>query len=132
VDDNENGLKARRAVLAELGYQLTCTNDPAEALEIVRTERFDLVVTDYRMPGMDGTGVIQGVKAIHPDTPVILLSGFVDALGMTEENTGADAVIQKSNSEVQHLVRAVGRLLKKKKPAASIVKKSARAGKQAG
>ncbi|MDX1982455.1 MAG: response regulator [Bryobacteraceae bacterium] len=132
VDDNENGLKARRAVLEELGYHLTCSNDPAQALDIFRTEKFDLLVTDYRMPGMDGTEVIKGAKQVNPEIPVILLSGFVDALGMTEENTGADAVIQKSNSEVQHLLRAVGRLLRKKKPAASIAKKNVKSARQAG
>jgi hypothetical protein len=47
----------------------------------------------------------------------VLLSGFVDALGLNEQTTGAEAVIQKSANEVPHLVRAVARLLKKK-PAA--------------
>jgi hypothetical protein len=54
--------------------------------------------------------------------PVILISEFVDALGLNEENTGADAVIQKSANEVSHLIRAVGRLLRRKpakKPAQS-------------
>ena len=55
-------------------------------------------------------------------TPVILLSGFVDALGLDEKNTGADVVLQKSANEVSHLVRSVKSVLKRsapKKPAAS-------------
>ena len=52
--------------------------------------------------------------------PIILLSGFVDALGMTEANTGADGVIQKSAHELPHLIRMVTRLLNRKpSPAAS-------------
>jgi len=44
----------------------------------------------------------------------VLVSGFVDTLGMNEASTGADAVIQKSANEVTHLVRAVSRLLRRK------------------
>jgi hypothetical protein len=51
-----------------------------------------------------------------PGLPVILISGFVDALGLSEQNTGADVVIQKSHNEVSHLVRAVARLLNRKSP----------------
>jgi CheY-like chemotaxis protein len=76
------------------------------------------------MPKMDGLELIGKLRKISPDVPVILISGFVDALGLSEESTGADVVIQKSANEVTHLVRSVGRLLKKrppeKKPAASV------------
>jgi hypothetical protein len=57
---------------------------------------------------------------------VILISGFTDTLGLNENNTGADIVIQKSSHEVGQLIRAVNRLLRKqnqpsKKPASSQV-----------
>ena len=68
---------------------------------------------------MDGVELIARVRKQSPEVPVILLSGFVDALGLSESNTGADVVIQKSANEVSHLVRSVGRLLRKKKPNAS-------------
>ena len=45
---------------------------------------------------------------------IVMVSGFVDTLGLNEATTGADAVIQKSNNEVTHLVRAVNRLLRRK------------------
>ncbi len=134
VDDNENGLKARKAVLEELGYRLTPLKDPKAAFDLAAKEDFDLVVTDYKMPGLNGTELIAKVKAIKPALPMILLSGFVDALGMTEENTGADAVIQKSANEVQQLVRAVTRLLRKastRKPPGSVSRKLKARGKSA-
>jgi CheY-like chemotaxis protein len=73
-----------------------------------------LVVTDYKMPRMDGLELIVGLRKIQPELPVILISGFVDSLGLSEENTGADVVIMKSANEVSHMVRAVARLLRKK------------------
>jgi CheY-like chemotaxis protein len=107
VDDNPNGLSARKSVLEELGAAITTA------------AAFDLVVTDYKMPRMNGIELIARLRKQSPAVPIILISGFVDSLGLNEHSTGADVVIQKSNNEVAHLVRAVSRLLRKKKPAQS-------------
>ncbi|MEP7355309.1 MAG: response regulator, partial [Acidobacteriota bacterium] len=126
VDDNANGLTARKTVLEELGHTVTpCTNGP-DALELASATSFDLIVTDYKMPRMDGIEVIRMVRKQLPATPVILISGFVDALGLTEESTGADAVVQKSSNEIPNLVRAVARLLSRK-PSPKVVQSETRA-----
>src|SRR5579872_4851837 len=119
VDDNANGLSARRCVLEELGHRVTTASSAADALEQFNGHKYDLLVTDYKMPRMDGIELIARVRKQSPAMPIILLSGFVDALGLSENNTGADVVIQKSANEVSHLVRSVGRLLRRKKPNAS-------------
>ena len=119
VDDNAHGLSARRCLLEELGHRIVTASSGTEALEQLASHRFDLMVTDYKMPRMDGVELIARVRKQSPDIFVILVSGYVDALGLSESNTGADVVIQKSNNEVSHLVRSVNRLLRKKKPNAS-------------
>ena len=111
ADDNVHGLTARKQVLEDLGHKVTTARTGAEALELFAQYTFDLVITDYKMPHMTGLELIQGIRAQRPEVPVILLSGFVDALGMNEESTGANAVIQKSANELSHLIRAVDRLL---------------------
>jgi len=112
------GLVARRTVLEELGHRVHTCSTAEEALESCVKIQFDVVVTDYKMPNMDGIQFIRELRKHHPMVPVILISGFTDALGLSETSTGADAVIQKSALEVGHLIRAVNRLLKKpiKKP----------------
>ena len=85
------------------------------------------------MPKVDGIEFIRMVRTTHPDIPIIMLSGFVEALGLNESNTGADAVVAKSANEVVHLVRAVSRLLRRKParkpPATSQIRpKAKRAG----
>src|SRR5580704_4250881 len=122
VDDNKLGLSARKSVLEELGHKIATASNGVDALEQFGDAKFDLVVTDYKMPRMNGLELLVGLRKIAPDLPVILISGFVDSLGLNEETTGADVVIQKSANEVSHMVRAVARLLRKKpvkKPAGS-------------
>lgn len=126
VDDNANGLAARRSVLEELGHRIVTSTSGSDALEQFSAHRFDLVVTDYKMPRMDGIELISRLRKQSTDVAVILISGYVDALGLNEASTGADAVIQKSSHEVSHLVRAVNRLLRRtpapRKPASGQAK----------
>jgi CheY-like chemotaxis protein len=124
VDDNSLGLAARRSVLEELGHQVLTAGTAADALELCGKHNFDIVVTDYKMPKMNGVELIVRLRKQHPATAVILISGFTDTLGLDEASTGADIVLQKSNNEVPQLIRAVNRLLRKqqqppKKPTGS-------------
>jgi CheY-like chemotaxis protein len=121
VDDNRDGLLVRRSVLEELGYGVSVARNGEEGLKLFESAKFDVVVTDYRMPRMDGAELIQRIRKLNPNARIILLSGFVEPLGLTEENTGADIVIAKSANEPAHLTRWVKRLLNRatRKPAAS-------------
>jgi CheY-like chemotaxis protein len=124
VDDNSLGLAARRSVLVELGHHVLTAPSGVEALELCGKHSFDIVVTDYKMPKMNGVELIGRVRKLYPSTAIILISGFTDTLGLDEASTGADAVLQKSNNEVPQLIRAVNRLLRKqqqppKKPSGS-------------
>jgi len=117
-------------ILEELGCRTTCVRSAEEALSAFKDGKFDIVVTDYRMPGMDGQELIQSLRGIDPELPIILLSGFADAMGLTERSTGASVVIMKSANEVSHLVRAVNRFSgvsrPRRKPAGSVPGKSVR------
>jgi CheY-like chemotaxis protein len=114
VDDNANGLCARKSVLEELGHHITTAGSGADALDRFVSQTFDLVVTDYKMPHMNGLQLITRLRAQAPEVAIILISGYADTLGLDEDSTGADAVIQKSAHEVTHLVRTVNRLLRRK------------------
>lgn len=110
VDDNRDGLLVRRLVLEEAGFEVQMANGGHEALDLFSSDRFDVVVTDYRMPLMNGVELIALLRAVEANARIILLSGFVEPLGLTEANTGADIVIAKSAHEGSHLVRGVKRL----------------------
>jgi CheY-like chemotaxis protein len=111
VDDNRDGLLVRRALLEEIGCCVQIAVNGEEGLKLFQAGKFDVVVTDYRMPRMDGGELIQRIRALDPKARIILLSGFAEQLGLTEQNTGADAVLAKSANEPAHLVRTVKRLV---------------------
>lgn len=116
IDDNRQGLQARKTVLEEQGYATAIASCGEDGIELFANGGFDLVVTDYKMPRMNGAEVIAQIQAYRPGTPTVLISGMVEALGLNEQNTGADVVLAKSNNEVAHLIRAVNRLLRVKIP----------------
>jgi CheY-like chemotaxis protein len=121
IDDNRDGLLVRRALLEEVGCRVKIALNGEEGLKLFEAEKFDVVVTDYRMPRMNGAELILRIRKLDPKARVILLSGFVEPLGLTEQNTGADAVITKSSNEPLHLVRSVKRLVNRpdRKPPSS-------------
>ena len=111
VDDNRDGLLVRRSLLEEIGCCVQIAASGEDGLRLFQTAKFDVVVTDYRMPRTNGGELIQRIRILDPNARIILLSGFVEPLGLTEQNTGADAVITKSANEPAHLVRSVKRLV---------------------
>jgi CheY-like chemotaxis protein len=121
VDDNRDGLLVRRSLLEEIGCLVEIAITPEDGLKLFQAGKFDVVVTDYRMPRMNGTELIRRIRLLDPNARIIMLSGFVEPLGLTELNTGADAVISKSANEPAHLMRSVRRLVNRvvRKPAAS-------------
>jgi CheY-like chemotaxis protein len=120
VDDNHDGVLARRSVLEELGYEVVAAGCGSDALKRVDEQKFDLVITDFKMSPMNGLQLISELRQRRFENPIILLSGFAESIGLSAESTGADVVVQKSANEIANLVRHAARLLKPpKKPAGS-------------
>ncbi|HAT71562.1 MAG TPA: hypothetical protein DCS63_01950 [Elusimicrobia bacterium] len=76
VDDEPDMRLAVRNVLASKGYDILEAGDGPSALEMARTGRPDLVLLDMLLPGMDGPGVLEGLKKIDGSLPVILITGY--------------------------------------------------------
>ena len=80
VDDEKNYLLVLSAVLEEEGYEVLTSLSGPEALEISKTSDIDLVLTDMKMPEMDGIELLEHIKRSDPDLPVIMMTahGTVD------------------------------------------------------
>ncbi len=77
VVDDEAGMRDMLALeLRGRGYQVSLAENGDEALALVRRQRFDLVVTDMQMPGMDGNMLLEQIKKIEPRLEVIIMTGY--------------------------------------------------------
>lgn len=78
VDDEPNILAALRRLFRPLGYRIFIAESGAQGLEIFNSETIDLVISDMRMPVMDGAQFLEQVRMKSPDTVRILLTGYAD------------------------------------------------------
>ena len=80
VDDEKNYLLVLSAVLEDEGYEVLTAQGGHEALEIQKSSDLDLILTDMKMPAMDGIQLLENVKALDPDLPVIMMTahGTID------------------------------------------------------
>lgn len=78
VDDEPNILSALRRLLRPSGYRVLVAESGAEGMELMASEQVDLVISDMRMPNMDGAAFLAAVKAGWPDVVRILLTGYAD------------------------------------------------------
>lgn len=113
IDDNRHGLPARRCALQEAGYEVETAGGGDAGLRKFFDGQFDAVVTDYRMPEVNGSEVLRAVRQHNGGIPVVILSGQTKKLGLTEQSTGADAVLAKGPAEERDLIRAIDRLVRK-------------------
>jgi DNA-binding NtrC family response regulator len=76
VDDHQILAKLSCEILEMRGYRAVSAYDAEHALRKCEQEDFDVIVTDYRMEGMNGVELAQKVHEKHPETPVILVTGY--------------------------------------------------------
>ena len=77
VDDEEDILSITKLILENGGYKVRTFLEPQKALEAIKTESPDIVITDISMPEMDGIQLMEQLNKIRPHIPVVVLSGFV-------------------------------------------------------
>jgi PAS domain S-box-containing protein len=112
VDDDEAIVFLMTRLLEREGYRVSGYTDPRDALAAVRAQpdAFDLVVTDYNMPGMSGLEVARALREIRADLPVAVASGYItEELRAQAPAAGVSELIYKPNT-VDELCGVVARL----------------------
>jgi len=113
VDDDQALVFLVQRLLRRRGYEVSGYTDPHEATAALRADpqAYDLLVTDYNMPGFCGVDLVREARRIRPDLPVALASGYVTAeIEQAALAEGAQALIHKPN-DVEELCATVQRLI---------------------
>ena len=114
VDDELDIRLGLRLLLTKLGASVECAADGQEALELMKTEAADLILTDLMMPRMSGSDLLLAVKERWPETVVIVLTGFgtiQSAVSCIQAGAAHFMTKPFDNAEVRRLVTRLGRSL---------------------
>ena len=115
VDDEKHVLLTLQAILQEDGYRVDIAADGSQAIEALRANHYDLVLTDLKMPGVDGLGVLAEVQRCSPRTVTIMMTGYGSVGSAIEAvHLGAYEYLLKP-MEVPELKQAVERSLERKR-----------------
>jgi two-component system, NtrC family, response regulator PilR len=96
VDDDQGMREFLEIMLTREGYRVSTAGDSGKALGRCRKEKFDLIITDLKMPKMDGIGFLKEVKELAPETMVILITAYASGeTAVTAMKEGAYDYIEK-------------------------------------
>ena len=109
VDDEEIPRTLRTLILQKQGYEVVATSSAKEALALMATRHFDLVLTDQMMPGMSGTDLTKNIKSTTPGMPVVIISGVNE---LPVDVSFADRFISKIEGP-EALFRGIAEVLEK-------------------
>lgn len=114
VDDDQGMRELLEIMLTEEGYQVGTAGDAKKALAQCRKEMFDLIITDLKMPKMDGIDFLRKVKDLSPETMVILITAYASGeTAVTAMKEGAYDYIEKDFS-IGYLKEIIRKALTKK------------------
>ena len=105
IDDSKEHLEIVEDIFISEGYKIVCCQDAYKALTLLEDAKFDCIISDLKMPVIEGTHLLNIAREKYPQTPVIILSAYVvDEAELLEK--GAYAVLRKPPS-IQTLISTV-------------------------
>jgi DNA-binding NtrC family response regulator len=108
VDDEKSMCQFLSIMLRKEGYQITAVDSGKKAVDAIKDQRFDVVLTDIRMSGMDGIEVLKEIKQLDPTIPVVIMTAYASQKTAIEAvNQGAFHYLIKhaKNDEIKMVVR---------------------------
>jgi len=112
VDDSQESRDLCQRVLRKEGYEVQTVDNGRRALVELKATRFNLIITDLKMPEMDGLSLLKKAKEIYPKIFVIVMTGYPDEESKAKAiELGASGYLVKP-LDVSELVRAVKSCLK--------------------
>jgi len=111
ADDERSVLLTIQHLLNANGYETVEATNGLAALEVFQTQFFDLIITDLRMPKMDGMTFLHEVRKLEPTTPIIILTAFASTEITAESMTNSSFVYLTKPFKTDELLNLVKRSL---------------------
>ena len=113
VDDEKAVLDSYKFLLERSGFRVSAYSNPDEAIRAIsdEPESFDLIFTDYKMPGMSGLDLARKVRTIRADLPVAVTSGFIDEPLLAEADTAGVRALVPKPTPIGELCATIQRLI---------------------
>ncbi len=116
VDDEEDLRETLADLLTHVGYRVTTADSGVSAVAAARTHGFDLLLTDLRMPDMNGAEAITAIKQIDPAIRVIVVTGYSsEEVAADCHRRGADEIVPKP-FDIEELLRIMARVVRSRGP----------------
>ena len=117
IDDERDIREVINNILVGGGYQVNTASSGPEAIDLLKSEPFDLAITDMRMPGMDGLEVARRLKQMDDDIQIIILTGFstVENVMRAMEEKNVFDYLTKPLENIEDLLNSVDRALEKRR-----------------
>jgi DNA-binding NtrC family response regulator len=108
IDDDPHFLRVLQRILSGEKFVVTTTSNPCEAVGLLRSSNFELIICDLRMPDCDGLNLLQAIRGAGNEIPVIILTAYGEVDTYLEAmNAGATEYLNKpiKSDELVHVVR---------------------------
>ncbi len=116
VDDEPNVRLLLAREISDRGHEVVAAADSTQAMEEIGRGDFDVVLTDIRMPGMDGMALTEWIKRTRPDTEVIVMTGYGSPdIATTVERLGAFDYLLKPFREIDLVTSSIDRAIQKRR-----------------
>ena len=110
IEDDAEVRSMLEDYLAFLGYEVFTAEDGLEGLKKIKSNRYDLVITDIAMPYVSGIGIISILKEEHPEIPVMAMTGYGYHAEELAEEKNANAIVSKP-FDIQEIKQIIEDLL---------------------
>ncbi|MBF0315455.1 MAG: response regulator [Oligoflexia bacterium] len=114
VDDEVQILKLLKQSLDGLGYEIETTEDPLQAMKMIESRNYHIVITDIAMPGMNGVDLIKKIKTYNGMIQIVMITGYTTTVNVLDSlRRGASDFFFKPFDDIYKVVDSINSIVER-------------------